>query len=112
MRKLIVASAALAMDAAALPAAAGTTLEEITGHGMVVTIADMPFDLNFTPDGKFTDASGQLSGTWKIDGTKLCTSSNLDPNETCAEYPAGKKSGDTFDMDIPAAGATIKVHIK
>jgi hypothetical protein len=111
MRKLIIAAAALGLGVFATPALAGT-LQEITTHGMVVTIADMSFDLNFTPDGKFTDSTGQLTGTWKIDGAKMCTSSNLDPNETCAEYPADKKSGDTFDLDIPAAGASIKIHIK
>ena len=83
-----------------------------TTFELVVTIADMPFDLSFTPDGKFTDASGQLSGTWKIDGDRMCTTSNAAPQEACAVYPAGKKSGDTFDLDIPEAGASIKIHIK
>jgi hypothetical protein len=108
MRKLIL----IAIGAAALasPAAAGTTLEEITSHGMVVTIGDMDFDLSFTPDGKFTGMGGQLTGTWKIDGDKLCTTSNFDPSESCTAYPKDKKSGDTFEVSNDLGSA--KVHIK
>lgn len=109
MRKLIIAAALMA-SGLATPALAGGTLEEITTHGMVVTIADMDFDLTFTPDGKFTGMEGQLTGTWKIDGDKLCTTSNFDPNETCTAYPADKKSGDTFEVSNDQGSA--KVHIK
>ena len=95
MRKLIAALGLLAL-AGALPARAGT-LEEVVAHGMVVTIGDMDIDISFTPDGKFTGLEGQLTGAWKIDGDKMCTTSNLDPSESCAVYPKDKKSGDSFD---------------
>jgi hypothetical protein len=108
MRNLFIA-AALILGVSATPALAGT-LQEITLHGMVVTIADMDFDLTFTPDGRFTGLNGQLTGTWKIDGDKLCTTSTLDPNETCAPYPADKKSGDTFEVSNEQGSA--KIHIK
>ena len=111
MRKLIAAAAlaaTLALFALAAPARADT-LEEITQHGMVITIGDMAIDLAFTPDGKFTGFDGQITGTWKIDGDKLCTTSNLDPNETCVAYPKGHKSGDTFQLDTPQGSVPVKI---
>ena len=107
MRNLIAAISLLAL-AAAVPARAGT-LEEITTHGMVVTIADMDIDISFTPDGKFTGMEGQLTGTWKIDGDKMCTTSNLNPSETCLAYPSDKKSGDSFDLTGPQGSVKVKI---
>ncbi|HEY0435177.1 MAG TPA: hypothetical protein VGC92_00955 [Phenylobacterium sp.] len=106
---IIAAAAALALAGLATPALADT-LQEIIAHGMVVTIADMDIDIAFTPDGKFTGFGGQLTGTWKIDGDKLCTTSNLAPDENCTAYPSGKKSGDTFEVSNELG--TAKVHIR
>ena len=53
---------------------------------------------------------GQVTGTWRIDGDKLCTSSNYDPNESCVVYPKGKKSGDSFE--VTSAQGTAPVRIK
>jgi hypothetical protein len=106
MRKLLIAAAALAM--AAGPAAADT-LTEVTTRGIILTVQGMDIDVTYTPDGKFTAMDGQVTGTWRIDGDKLCTTSNFDPNETCVEYPKDKKSGDTFDLTGPAGTATIKI---
>jgi hypothetical protein len=105
---IIAATAALALGAIATPALADT-LEEVTSHGMVVTIADMDIDVAFTPDGKFTALGGAISGTWKIDGDKLCTTT-AEQGESCTTYPSGKKSGDTFDVSNEQGSA--KVHIK
>ncbi|HEX2815521.1 MAG TPA: hypothetical protein VHN39_03950 [Phenylobacterium sp.] len=107
MRKLMAAIGLLAL-VAAVPARAGT-LEEITTHGMVITLGDMDIDLTFTPDGKFSGLDGQITGTWKIDGDKMCTTSNFDPNETCAVYPKDKKSGDSFDLTGPQGTAKVKI---
>ena len=106
MRKLLIAAAVLAM--AAGPAAADT-LTEVTTHGIILTVQGMDIDVTYTPDGKFTAMDGQVTGTWRIDGAKLCTTSNFDTNETCVEYPKDKKSGDTFDLTGPAGTATIKI---
>ena len=106
MKKLLIAS--LAALALATPAAAGT-LEEVVKHGIILTIEGMDIDVTYTPDGKFTAMDGQVTGTWKIDGDKMCTSSNFDPNESCVEYPKDKKSGDTFEMTSPQGTATIKI---
>jgi hypothetical protein len=100
--------AAVAALALASPAAAGTP-EEIVSHGIVLVIQGMEIEVTYTPDGKFTAMDGQVTGTWKIDGDKMCTTSNFDPNETCATYPQDKKSGDTFDLDTPGGPVTIKI---
>ena len=106
MRRLLIAAAVLAM--AAGPAAADT-LTEVTTHGIILTVQGMDIDVTYAPDGKFTAMEGQVTGTWKIDGDKMCTTSNFDPNESCAVYPKDKKSGDTFDLTGPAGTATIKI---
>jgi hypothetical protein len=107
-RTLTTALAAAALAALAWPAAAGT-LQEVTTHGMVVTIADMDIDVSFTPDGKFSALNGAVTGTWRIDGDKLCTTTP-EQGETCSAYPADKKSGDTFEVSNEQGSA--KVHIK
>ncbi len=52
---------------------------------------------------------GQVTGTWKIDGDKLCTTSAPTRRESCVVYPKDKKSGDSFDVTSPAGSATIKI---
>lgn len=107
MRKLTAAAVLLALMAAA-PARAGTP-EEIAAHGMIVTIGDMDVDLTFTPDGKYSGLDGALTGTWKIDGEKLCTSSNFDPTVVCMAFPKDRKSGDVFDLTSPQGTAKVKI---
>ena len=67
-------------------------------------------EVTYTPDGKFTAMDGQVTGTWKIDGDKLCTSSNFDPNVTCVAYPKDKKSGDTFTLGGPQGSVQVKIR--
>jgi len=105
MRTLLAAIAALAL---ATPAFADT-LQEVTTKGIVVTIQGMDIEVTYTPDGKFTAMDGQITGAWRIDGDKLCTSSNFDPNETCVEYPHDKTSGDTFEVTGPQGSAMVKI---
>jgi hypothetical protein len=107
MRKLLIATAVLTLVAA--PALADTVHEVVT-HGIVLTIGDMDIAVTYTPDGKFTAMDGQVTGAWRIDGDKLCTSSNFDPNETCVAYPKDKKSGDTFTLESPQGSAQVKIR--
>jgi hypothetical protein len=103
--RILLAAAVLALATPAL----ADTLQEVTTKGIVLTVQGMDIDVTYTPDGKFTAMDGQVTGTWRIDGDKLCTSSNFDPNETCVAYPHDKKSGDTFDVTGPAGTATIRI---
>ena len=100
--------AAIALLMIATPVSADT-LQELTTHGMTLTIQGMDFDVAYTPDGKFTAAEGQVTGTWRIDGDKLCTTSSADPTENCIVYPPGKKSGDSFEVTGPQGSATVKI---
>lgn len=105
MRILLTAAAMLAIAA---PAAADT-LREVTTKGIILNVQGMEIDVAYTPDGKFTAMEGQVTGEWRIDGDKLCTKSNFDPNEQCVAYPKDKKSGDSFDVTGPQGTATIKI---
>ena len=107
MRKLLIATAALALIAS--PALADT-LKEVISHSIILTLGDMDIPVTYTPDGKFTAMDGQVTGTWKIDGDKLCTSSNFDPNVSCIAYPKDKKSGDSFMLESPQGSAQVKIR--
>ncbi|HEY0435889.1 MAG TPA: hypothetical protein VGC92_04570 [Phenylobacterium sp.] len=109
MRTVIIAAAAFAALVVARPALADT-LSEVTGNGIVLTIGDMDIPVAYTPDHKFTAMDGQVTGTWRIDGDKLCTASNVDPNESCIAYPKDKKSGDTFFLETPQGGVQVKIR--
>jgi hypothetical protein len=107
MRKLMIATAALALLATPVMA---STLTEIISHGIILTLGDMDIPVTYTPDGKFTAMDGAVTGAWRIDGDKLCTSSSADPNETCVAYPKDKKSGDTFMLESPQGSVQIKIR--
>jgi hypothetical protein len=111
MRTAIMVMAALALSSTALATpAAADTLTEVTTHGIILTVGDMDIPVTYTPDGKLSAMDGQVTGTWRIDGDKLCTSSNVDPNETCVAYPKDKKSGDSFTIESPNGSVQIKIR--
>jgi len=111
MRTAIMVLAALALSSTALATpAAADTLTEVTTHGIILTVGDMDIPVTYTPDGKLSAMDGQVTGTWRIDGDKLCTSSNVDPNETCVAYPKDKKSGDSFTIESPNGSVQIKIR--
>ena len=107
--KRIIACLAVAAIAAPALAQTSTTLQELTTKGMVMTAGGMEIPVTYKPDGTFTAMDGQVTGKWRIDGEKLCTSSNFSPAEECVVYPSGKKSGDSFEVTGPAGTATIKI---
>jgi hypothetical protein len=110
MRKSLIAVGAAVVAIALAGPAAATTLEEVVKHGITIEAGDMSIVVKYTPDGKFTAADGQVTGTWKIDGEKLCTTSNFDPNETCVVYPKDKKPGDSFDLTSAAGTAKVTIN--
>ncbi len=108
MKRII---ACLALAALAVPAFAQTqsTLQVLTTKGMVMEAGGMEIEVTYKPDGTFTAMDDQVTGKWRIDGDKLCTSSNFSPAEECVVYPTGKKSGDSFEVTGAQGTATIKI---
>lgn len=113
MKRIFVSAAAVMMAAPAF-AQTATTLQELTTKGMVMDAGGMMFDVTYKPDGTFSvamdGADVGVDGKWRIEGEKLCTSSNFSPAEECVAYPAGKKSGDSFD--VTSSQGTAKITIK
>jgi hypothetical protein len=105
MRKLLLAAAFAALSTPAW----ADTMDEMVKHGIVLIIQGQEIDVAYTADGKFTAADGQVTGAWRKDGDKICTTSNVDPNDTCVVFPADKKSGDTFDVTSDQGTATIRI---
>lgn len=114
-RMLILAGAALALATPAM-AQDKTTLDYVTTKGTTIhaSIQGMDVDLAmaYKADGTYTASVMGMElggGTWKIDGDKLCTKSQL--GEGCAPYPAGKKPGDAFKITSPTLGeATVTIN--
>lgn len=108
MKRII---ACLAVVALAAPALAQTqsTLQVLTTKGMVMEAGGMEIEVTYKPDGTFTAMDDQVTGKWRIDGDKLCTSSNFSPAEECVAYPTGKKSGDSFEVTGAQGTATIRI---
>lgn len=108
---LLAALAALATPAFAQTS---TTLQSVTTRGILMKAFGLEIPVTYTPDGKFsaTVGGGAVAGVWRIDGERLCTRVEPDP-EVCAAYPGGKHAGDTFD--VPGAmgpqGGVVTVHI-
>lgn len=109
MKSVVLAAIALAFCPPAL-AQQRTTLQEVTTKGITMDGAGGQIDVIYAPNGSFTAAGGQVTGKWRINGDQLCTTSNFQPKETCTVYPAGKKSGDTFD--VVGTQGTAKIRIK
>ncbi len=117
MRCFMVAGALALISAPALAQEAATTLQEVTTKGIVLTVMDMDIDVNYTPDGKWVARNDDLTamlgspltGTWRIDGDKLCSVSTIAPDEDCAVYPAGKKSGDSFEVSGAQGPAMVRI---
>jgi hypothetical protein len=107
MKKLI---AVVALATFALPAFAqgASTLSEVTTKGLVIDPGGMNIEVTYKPDGTFTAMDGAITGKWRIDGDKLCAATDATP-EDCVVYPAGKKSGDTFEVTGAMGTGPVKI---
>lgn len=105
-----IAALVLAANPAAAQAANADTYKAVIAHGVVIVAPEMEIDVSFTPDGKFMAFKGMSTGVWRIDGDKLCSTPNETLIESCSAYPAGKKSGDTFEVEAPGTRVTIRIR--
>jgi hypothetical protein len=98
---------ALAQEAAP----ASSTIQEVTSKGITMEVQGQSFNIDYTPDGKFTGGDGMFSGTWKADGDKLCLSlPDMGVENQCTVYPEGKKSGDSFEISGEMGSMTVRIR--
>ena len=115
----IAASLMLAVCAPAVAQPAADTLKNVTTKGAVmkgnIQSMDVTYITDYAADGTYrTTIEGMdrtMTGKWRIEGDKLCTKGDGNPADMCTAYPAGKKPGDTFDVQHPQLG-TAKVTIR
>lgn len=103
---LAIAAAGLCATAIAQTAPATTgappndTVKLVIANGVSLDIQGMPIDMKYAADGTFSGAGGMFSGKYRTDGDKICISSDmLQGQELCSTYPAGKKAGDSFEIE-------------
>lgn len=82
------------------------------GATLNVPSQGMTGDITYNADGTFTGLDGVYTGTYTVDGSKLCsTAPAVGEDNNCVEYPSGLKSGDKFTFNHPLAG-DIEVTLK
>lgn len=115
----LTASFIFALAAPAFAQTAADTLKNVTTKGAVmkgnIQSMDVTYITNYAANGTYkTTIEGMdrtMTGKWRIEGDKLCTRGDANPTDMCTAYPAGKKPGDTFDVQHPQLGPA-KVTIK
>ena len=115
----LTASLILAMAAPAFAQTAADTLKNVTTKGAVMTGniqgMDVTYVTAYAADGTYKATiegmDRTMTGRWRIEGDKLCTMGDGNQTDMCTAYPAGKKPGDTFDVQHPQLGPA-KVTIK
>lgn len=108
------AVAALAAGAAFAQTAPNDTIQLLIAKGATLDApaVGMKGDISYNADGTFAGLDGNYTGTYKVDGNKLCsTAPAVGEDNNCVEYPAGMKSGDKFKFTHPLAGE-IEVTFK
>jgi hypothetical protein len=104
------AAAMIAVPAFAQTAApASDTVKAMIEKGVVMKVMDFEGEVIYTADGKFSGFDGMFSGTYTVDGSKLCTTSDM--GSGCQAYPDGKKAGDTFTVEFDQIGP-VEITIK
>lgn len=113
MRKIFITSA-LVSASLLLPAmaSASTTLETVIAKGVTLSMQGLDIPVTYHEDGTYTAVAmgSEIPGTWRIEGTKLCTESSAQPGERCTEYPEGKGPGDSFNVESAMGTATITIN--
>jgi hypothetical protein len=114
IKSLLAAAVALAAVPAIAQTAPSDTIALVLEKGVTMSVAQMGItgDVTYMPDGTFSGFDGQYEGTYKVDGTKLClTAPAVGQDNTCFDYPTGKKSGDKFKITDPNVGE-IEITVK
>ncbi len=107
--KFIVAAGMLAAVAAPAFAQESDTIKLILANGNKLSVMGMEFSFAYKSDGTYSDAASGMGGKYRVDGKKLCLTPEALGQELCSEYPDGKKSGDTFDVQSDFGPLTITI---
>lgn len=79
------------------PAPANDTIQAMVAKGFVLNVMGMAYGMTPKADGTYADDQGS-GGKWRADGPKMCITPDAIGQEICIDYPAGKKSGDKFEV--------------
>lgn len=94
-------AAALLATPALAQTAPNDTLTVVVANGISMNAMGSDFTIDFKPDGTW-EGFGGMAGNYTVEGDNLCISS--DQGEACSVYPAGKKSGDKFPIELGPLG--------
>lgn len=114
MRIVMGIVASLAPMIIVLAAAAQTptsdTIQKMLEKGAVFEVANTAYGFAPKSDNSYGDGKGGPGGAYRVDGSSLCLTPEAFGQEVCFEFPAGKKSGDTFEVSGPAGQAKVKIN--
>jgi hypothetical protein len=82
----------------------------VVEKGVDILTPDLEIDVKFLADGTFIALGGLSKGTWKIVGDRMCSTPGETLIESCAVYPAGKKSGDEFEIEAPTGRVKVRIR--
>ncbi len=91
------------------PAPPNDTIKAMIEKGITMSVMGFSGDMAYTKDGKYSGFDGMATGTYTVDGGKMCTTSDM--GTLCVTYPDGKKSGDTFTVNFDPIG-DVEITIK
>lgn len=107
MRKTFLTLAISGLLTATAAAGTGKTLVE---KGATVTAGEMSYGIAFAADGSYSATTGE-TGTYTLEGDTMCLTPSSGEGERCVELPAGKGSGDSFEVAGPGGrAATMTIN--
>jgi hypothetical protein len=109
MKRSIIIALGLGLAAAPAFADDSDTIKTIIEKGSKLSVMGMEFEFVYKGDGTYTDDQG-TGGKYRVDGKKLCLTPDALGQELCSDYPDGKKSGESFEIqsDFGPMQVTIK----
>ena len=103
------ATLALCMPALAQAAVASDTVKAAVEHGTKIDVMGMVYEQTYKADGTYAGAGDDGGGKYRVDGKKVCLTPEALGQELCMDYPDGKKSGDSFEVQSDFGAMTITI---